>query len=105
MKTSRRVTEEGRHHEVRIDDSVQVSDSISVDVGRGLEGIRLAVLGIIVSGIIVSIGLAAAALPEVWWVRIVPLGAQRTLRVVGIRDDDADQPPRLVVEDVEVDAG
>jgi len=34
----------------------------------------------------------------------VPLGAQRTLRVVAIRDDDADQPPRLVVEDVEVDA-
>jgi hypothetical protein len=24
----------------------------------------------------------------------------RTLRVVGIRDDDADQPPVLVVEDV-----
>jgi hypothetical protein len=28
----------------------------------------------------------------------IPLG--RTLRVVGIRDDDADQPPVLVVEDV-----
>jgi hypothetical protein len=29
----------------------------------------------------------------------IPLG-QRTLRVVGVRDDDADQPPVLVVEDV-----
>jgi hypothetical protein len=34
----------------------------------------------------------------------IPLGA-KTLRVVGIRDDDADQPSRLVVEDVDVDAG
>jgi hypothetical protein len=34
------VTEKGRHHKVRIDDSVQVSDSIRIDVGRGLEGIR-----------------------------------------------------------------
>jgi hypothetical protein len=25
---------------------------------------------------------------------------RRTLRVVGIRDDDADQPPVLVVEDI-----
>jgi hypothetical protein len=29
----------------------------------------------------------------------IPLG-RRTLRVVGIRDDDADQPPVLIVEDV-----
>lgn len=29
----------------------------------------------------------------------IPLG-RRTLRVVGIRDDDAEQPPVLVVEDV-----
>jgi hypothetical protein len=29
----------------------------------------------------------------------IPLG-HRTLRVLGIRDDDADQPPLLVVEDV-----
>jgi hypothetical protein len=29
----------------------------------------------------------------------IPLGA-RTLRVVGVRDDDADQPPALVVETV-----
>jgi hypothetical protein len=29
----------------------------------------------------------------------IPLG-HRTLRVLGIRDDDADQPPVLVVEDV-----
>lgn len=28
----------------------------------------------------------------------IPLGA-RTLRVVGIRDDDADQPPAPIVED------
>jgi hypothetical protein len=29
----------------------------------------------------------------------IPLGA-RTLRVVAMRDDDADQPPALVVEDL-----
>ncbi|HET8652167.1 MAG TPA: hypothetical protein VFM13_06315 [Gaiellaceae bacterium] len=29
----------------------------------------------------------------------IPLGT-RTLRVVGIRDDDADQPPALVVAEV-----
>ena len=28
------------------------------------------------------------------------LGRERTLRVVAVRDDDADQPPTLVVEDV-----
>jgi hypothetical protein len=33
----------------------------------------------------------------------IPLGA-RTLRVIAVRDDDADQPPALVVEDVDVDA-
>ena len=27
------------------------------------------------------------------------LTADRTLRVLGVRDDDADQPPALVVED------
>jgi hypothetical protein len=27
----------------------------------------------------------------------IPLGAGRTLRVIAIRDDDADQPPALVV--------
>lgn len=30
----------------------------------------------------------------------IPLGAGRTLRVLGVRDDDADQPPALVVEDM-----
>jgi hypothetical protein len=30
----------------------------------------------------------------------IPLGAGRTLRVVAIRDDDTDQPPALVVEDL-----
>jgi hypothetical protein len=30
----------------------------------------------------------------------IPLGADRTLRVSAIRDDDADQPPALVVEPV-----
>ena len=30
----------------------------------------------------------------------IPLSAKRTLRVLGVRDDDADQPPVLVVEDV-----
>jgi hypothetical protein len=29
----------------------------------------------------------------------IPLGRDRILRVVRIRDDDADQPPVLVVED------
>jgi hypothetical protein len=29
----------------------------------------------------------------------IPLGGGRTLRVIGIRDDDADQAPVLVVED------
>ena len=33
----------------------------------------------------------------------IPLGG-RTLRVVGVRDDDADQPPALIVEDAEFDA-
>jgi hypothetical protein len=30
----------------------------------------------------------------------IPLG-RKTLRVVGLRDDDADQPPVLVVQDVD----
>jgi hypothetical protein len=30
----------------------------------------------------------------------IPLNAERTLRVLGVRDDDADQPPVLVVEDL-----
>jgi hypothetical protein len=29
----------------------------------------------------------------------IPLG-RRSLRVIGVRDDDADEPPVLVVEDV-----
>ena len=29
----------------------------------------------------------------------IPLRPDRTLRVLGVRDDDADQPPVLVVED------
>jgi len=32
----------------------------------------------------------------------IPLTAERTLRVLGVRDDDADQPPTLVVEEVEI---
>jgi hypothetical protein len=34
---------------------------------------------------------------------VIPL-ASRTLRVVAVRDDDADQAPRLVVEYAEVDS-
>jgi hypothetical protein len=34
----------------------------------------------------------------------IPLTAEPTLRVLGIRDDDADQPPALIIEDVEVGA-
>jgi hypothetical protein len=30
----------------------------------------------------------------------IPISAGRSLRVIRIRDDDADQPPVLVVEDV-----
>ena len=30
----------------------------------------------------------------------IPLGAAKTLRAVDVRDDDADQPPVLVVEDM-----
>ena len=30
----------------------------------------------------------------------IPLTAERTLRVLGVRDDDADQPPAPVVEDM-----
>jgi hypothetical protein len=30
----------------------------------------------------------------------IPLGAGKMLRVVDVRDDDADQPPVLVVEDM-----
>jgi len=30
----------------------------------------------------------------------IPLGAGRTLRVVDVRDDEADQPPVLIVEDI-----
>ena len=30
----------------------------------------------------------------------IPLTADRTLRVLGVRDDDAEQPPALVVEDL-----
>jgi hypothetical protein len=30
----------------------------------------------------------------------IPLNAERTLRVLGVRDDDADKPPVLVVEDM-----
>jgi hypothetical protein len=31
---------------------------------------------------------------------VIPLGRDRRLRVLGVRDDDADQPPVLVVEDM-----
>jgi hypothetical protein len=31
---------------------------------------------------------------------VIPLGASRSLRVLRVRDDDADQPPVLVVEDL-----
>ena len=34
----------------------------------------------------------------------IPLGAKRTLQVVRIRDDDADQAPVLVVEDLDLRA-
>ena len=30
----------------------------------------------------------------------IPLGAGKTLRVVDVRDDDAEQPPVLVVEEM-----
>jgi hypothetical protein len=40
-----------------------------------------------------------SAIPNLRSGDTIPLGRGRTLRVVGIRDDDADQPPVLVVED------
>jgi len=40
----------------------------------------------------------ASAVPNWKAGDLVPLG-RRTLRVVGIRDDDADQPPVLIVEE------
>jgi hypothetical protein len=40
-----------------------------------------------------------SAIPNLRSGDTIPLGRARTLRVVGIRDDDADQPPVLVVED------
>ena len=40
----------------------------------------------------------AAAVPNWKASDVIPLG-RRTLRVVGIRDDDADQPPVLIVEE------
>jgi hypothetical protein len=43
--------------------------------------------------------LAHAAVPDSRADDTIHLG-HRTLRVVGVRDDDADQPPVLVVEDV-----
>jgi hypothetical protein len=30
----------------------------------------------------------------------IPLGADRALRVIAIRDNDADQPPALVIEEL-----
>jgi hypothetical protein len=30
----------------------------------------------------------------------IPLTAERTLRLLGVRDEDVDQPPVLVVEDL-----
>ena len=35
----------------------------------------------------------------------IPMTADRTLRVLGVRDDDADQPPALVVEDLREQGG
>ena len=35
---------------------------------------------------------------------MIPLGANKTLRVVEVRDDDADQAPVLVVEDAALSA-
>jgi len=32
---------------------------------------------------------------------VIPLGASRSLRVLRVRDEDADQPPVLVVEDLD----
>jgi hypothetical protein len=41
-----------------------------------------------------------SSMPNWWPGDAIPLSAGRTLRVVGIRDDEADKPPVLVVEDV-----
>jgi hypothetical protein len=31
----------------------------------------------------------------------IPLSSSRTFRVVGVRDDEADEPPALIVEDAD----
>jgi len=49
-------------------------------------------------GIAVDPPTLASAVPNWKAGDLVPLG-RRTLRVVGIRDDDADQPPVLIVEE------
>jgi len=41
-----------------------------------------------------------AAVPDWRPGHTIALGRGKTLRVVAVRDDDADQPPRLVVEDL-----
>jgi hypothetical protein len=42
----------------------------------------------------------SAAVPDWSAGDTIALGGGRMLRVVGMRDDDADEPPVLVVEDV-----
>jgi hypothetical protein len=42
----------------------------------------------------------SAAVPDWQPGHTIALGGGRMLRVVGVRDEDADQPPVLVVEDI-----
>jgi hypothetical protein len=41
-----------------------------------------------------------AAVPNWWAGDTIHLGREHTLRVVAVRDDNADQPPTVVIEDV-----
>jgi hypothetical protein len=41
-----------------------------------------------------------SAVPDFRPGHTIALGADRTLRVVDVRDDDAEQPPVLIVEDM-----
>lgn len=56
---------EGRHHDLNLADGITVTDAISLRVDRGLNDIRLAVLGILI-----GVALGAASLADCWWTRL-----------------------------------
>ncbi len=40
----------------------------------------------------------SVAVPDMRPGDLIPLGRRRSLQVIGLRDDDADQPPVLIVQ-------